>query len=117
VKLIKTNAKTDGFCVTGCMDGMEVNSKSSESKRGKRICNRIFIDHPDCPVCDQAGECDLQDLSFEHGKGKSRFVEDKRTLNLKILGQIFSYMNRCILCYRCVMVADQLTDNRVHGVG
>jgi NADH-quinone oxidoreductase subunit G len=67
-------------CVTGCMDGMEVNSKSSD-RVSQRISNRILlINHPlDCPVCDQAGECDLQDLSFEHGKGKSRFIEDKRT--------------------------------------
>jgi NADH-quinone oxidoreductase subunit G len=65
-------------CVTGCMDGMEVNSKSSDRVRKHGISNRIFIDQsPRLPVCDQAGECDLQDLSFEHGKGKSRFIEDK----------------------------------------
>jgi NADH-quinone oxidoreductase subunit G len=76
-----------------------------------------LINHPlDCPVCDQAGECDLQDLSFEHGKGKSRFIEDKRTFEPEDIGpNIQLHMNRCI-CYRCVMVADQLTDNRVHGV-
>jgi NADH-quinone oxidoreductase subunit G len=63
------------------MDGMEVNSKSSDRVKEAGISNRILlINHPlDCPVCDQAGECDLQDLSFEHGKGKSRFIEDKRT--------------------------------------
>jgi NADH-quinone oxidoreductase subunit G len=59
-------------------------------------------------------ECDLQDLSFEHGKGKSS-IEDKRTFEPEDIGpNIQLHMNRCILCYRCVMVADQLTDNRVH---
>jgi NADH-quinone oxidoreductase subunit G len=81
-------------CVTGCMDGMEVNSKSSDRVKEAResVTEFLLINHPlDCPVCDQAGECDLQDLSFEHGKGKSRFIEDKRTLNLKIC-QIFNYI-------------------------
>jgi NADH-quinone oxidoreductase subunit G len=107
-------------CVTGCMDGMEVNSKSSERVREAResVTEFLLINHPlDCPVCDQAGECDLQDLSFEHGKGKTRFVEEKRTFEPEDIGpNIQLHMNRCILCYRCVMVADQLTDNRVHGV-
>jgi len=78
----------------------------------------LLINHPlDCPVCDQAGECDLQNLSFEHGKSESRFIEEKRTFEPEDIGpNIQLHMNRCILCYRCVMVADQLTDNRVHGV-
>jgi NADH-quinone oxidoreductase subunit G len=106
-------------CVTGCMDGMEVNSKSSDRVKEAResVTEFFIINQLDCPVCDQAGECDLQDLSFEHGKGKSRFIEDKRTFEPEDIGpNIQLHMNRCILCYRCVMVADQLTDNRVHGV-
>jgi NADH-quinone oxidoreductase subunit G len=69
---------------------MEVNSKSSPRTRSQKISNRVLlINHPlDCPVCDQAGECDLQNLSFEHGK-ETRFIEEKRTLNQKILVQIF----------------------------
>jgi NADH-quinone oxidoreductase subunit G len=75
-----------------------------------------LINHPlDCPVCDQAGECDLQDLSFEHGKGKSRFIEDKRTFEPEDIGPNIHHES-LHPCYRCVMVADQLTDNRVHGV-
>jgi NADH-quinone oxidoreductase subunit G len=106
-------------CVTGCMDGMEVNSKSSPRTRSQKISNRVLlINHPlDCPVCDQAGECDLQNLSFEHGKSETRFIEEKRTFEPENIGpNIQLHMNRCILCYRCVMVADQLTDDRVHGV-
>jgi NADH-quinone oxidoreductase subunit G len=68
-------------------------------------------------VCDQAGECDLQNLSFKHGAAKTRFIEEKRTFEPENIGpNIQLHMNRCILCYRCVMTADQLTDNRVHGV-
>ena len=107
-------------CVTGCMDGMEVNSKNSDRVREARqsVTEFLLINHPlDCPICDQAGECDLQDLSFEHGKSKTRFIEEKRTFELEDIGpNIQLHMNRCILCQRCVAVADQLTDNRVHGV-
>jgi NADH-quinone oxidoreductase subunit G len=107
-------------CVTGCQDGMEVASKSSERVRDARnaVTEFLLINHPlDCPVCDQAGECDLQNLSFEHGKLQQRFIEDKRTFEPENIGdKIQLHMNRCIVCQRCVEVADQLTDGRVHGV-
>lgn len=99
---------------------MEVNSKSSDrvTEARKSVTEFLLINHPlDCPVCDQAGECDLQNLSFEHGNPKSRFIEEKRTFEPEDIGpNIQLHMNRCILCQRCVQVADQLTDNRVHGV-
>ena len=107
-------------CVTGCQDGMEIASKSSERVRDARnaVTEFLLINHPlDCPVCDQAGECDLQNLSFEHGKLQQRFIEDKRTFEPEDIGdKIQLHMNRCIVCQRCVEVADQLTDGRVHGV-
>lgn len=107
-------------CVTQVMDGMEVNSKSSErvTEARKAVTEFLLINHPlDCPVCDQAGECNLQDLSFEHGKSETRYTEGKRTFEVEDIGpNIQLHMNRCILCYRCVMVADQLTDERSHGV-
>jgi NADH-quinone oxidoreductase subunit G len=76
------------------MDGMEVNSKSSDRVKEAResVTEFLLINHPlDCPVCDQAGECDLQDLSFEHGKGKSRFIEDKRTFEPEDIGPNIHY--------------------------
>jgi NADH-quinone oxidoreductase subunit G len=78
----------------------------------------LLANHPlDCPVCDQAGECHLQDLSYENGKAATRFEFDKREYEPIDLGdKIKLHMNRCILCYRCVKVADQLTDGRCHGV-
>lgn len=107
-------------CVTGVMDGMEVKSISSPrvQEARKSVTEFLLINHPlDCPVCDQAGECDLQNLSFNHGKSETRFIEEKRTFEPENIGEnIQLHMNRCILCYRCVMTADQLTDGRVHGV-
>jgi NADH-quinone oxidoreductase subunit G len=78
----------------------------------------LLINHPlDCPVCDQAGECHLQDLGFEHGKAGTRYEEERRTYDpIDIGDKIKLHMNRCILCYRCVYTANQLTDKRVHGV-
>src|SRR5690606_10606466 len=78
----------------------------------------LLINHPlDCPVCDQAGECDLQNLSFEHGTAKTRYQEARRTFDRIDIGdKIQLHMNRCILCYRCVFTADQITKERVHGV-
>ena len=107
-------------CVTGVMDGMEVNSKNSArvEEARKSVTEFLLINHPlDCPVCDQAGECDLQNLSFQHGKSETRFIEEKRTFEPEDIGpNIQLHMNRCILCQRCVLAADQLTDGRVHGV-
>lgn len=107
-------------CVTGCQDGMEVASKGSDRvfEARKAVTEFLLINHPlDCPVCDQAGECDLQNLSFEHGKLQQRFVEQKRVFEPEDIGdKIQLHMNRCIVCQRCVEVADQLTDGRVHGV-
>ena len=107
-------------CVTGCQDGMEVASKGSDRvfEARKAVTEFLLINHPlDCPICDQAGECDLQNLSFEHGKLQQRFIEDKRTFEPEDIGdKIQLHMNRCIVCQRCVEVADQLTDKRVHGV-
>ncbi len=78
----------------------------------------LLINHPlDCPICDQAGECHLQDLSYEHGLIKTRYEFERRTFEKIDIGEkIKLHMTRCILCYRCVKVADQLCDGRVHGV-
>jgi NADH-quinone oxidoreductase subunit G len=102
------------------MDGMVVKNSSSERVFENRggIVEFLLINHPlDCPVCDQAGECHLQDLAYEHGAQKTRYEEERRTFEPIEIGEnIKLHMNRCILCYRCVHVANQLTDDRVHGV-
>lgn len=107
-------------CRTTVMDGMEVQNTTSpeivEARKG--VVEFLLINHPlDCPVCDQAGECHLQDLAYEHGMAKTRYEFERRTFEKIDIGEkIKLHMTRCILCYRCVKVADQLTDKRVHGV-
>jgi len=107
-------------CSTQVMDGMIVKNKTSERVQEGRggVVEFLLINHPlDCPVCDQAGECNLQDLGFEHGGAKTRYEEERRTYDpIDIGNKIKLHMNRCILCYRCVHVANQLTEKRVHGV-
>jgi len=107
-------------CRTTVMDGMEVKNITSsrvlEARAG--VVELLLINHPlDCPICDQAGECHLQDLSYEHGKAGTRYEFQRRTFEKYDLGPYIQlHMTRCILCYRCVFTADQLTDKRVHGV-
>lgn len=107
-------------CRTNVMDGMVVQNITSpevlEARKG--VVEFLLINHPlDCPICDQAGECDLQNLAYEHGVAKTRYEEERRTFEKIDIGdKIKLHMTRCILCYRCTFVADQLTNERVHGV-
>jgi NADH-quinone oxidoreductase subunit G len=107
-------------CRTTVMDGMEVRNNSSEKavEAHQAVTDFLLINHPlDCPVCDQAGECHLQDLSYEHGLQNTRTEFDKRTFEADDIGpNIKLNMNRCILCARCVLLAGQLTDEREHGI-
>jgi NADH-quinone oxidoreductase subunit G len=107
-------------CRTTVMDGMEVKNITSpkvvEARKG--IVEFLLLNHPlDCPVCDQAGECDLQNLSYEHGAEATRYEFKRRTFEKEDIGPYISlHMNRCIMCFRCVFAADQLTDKREHGI-
>ncbi|HVA97441.1 MAG TPA: 2Fe-2S iron-sulfur cluster-binding protein [Bacteroidia bacterium] len=107
-------------CSTQVQDGMVVQNLTSpevlEARKG--VVEFLLINHPlDCPICDQAGECSLQDLGYEHGLAASRYEFKRRTFEKIDIGdKIKLHMTRCILCYRCVRVAEQLTDKRLHGV-
>jgi NADH-quinone oxidoreductase subunit G len=107
-------------CRTNVMDGMVVKNITSERVIDARngVVEFLLINHPlDCPVCDQAGECDLQDLSYNHGKEGTRYEFKRRTFKKHDLGPYIQlHMTRCILCYRCVFTADQVTNKRQHGV-
>lgn len=107
-------------CRTTIMDGMEVKNITSDRVLDARkgVVEFLLINHPlDCPVCDQAGECHLQDLSYEHGAAGTRYEFQRRTFKKHDLGDYIQlHMTRCILCYRCVFTADQLTKTREHGV-
>jgi NADH-quinone oxidoreductase subunit G len=95
-------------CRTPIMDGMVVQNITSpevlEARKG--VVEFLLINHPlDCPICDQAGECDLQNLAYEHGVAKTRYEEDRRTFERIDIGdKIKLHMTRCILCYRCTFV-------------
>lgn len=107
-------------CRTTVMDGMVVenitNPAVQEARKG--VVEFLLLNHPlDCPVCDQAGECDLQDLSYEHGGAGTRYEFKRRTFERIDLGPYIQlHMTRCILCYRCVYTADQVAGQREHGV-
>lgn len=101
-------------CATEAMDGMVVYTDTEKVRQGRQaIIEFTLINHPlDCPTCDKGGECTLQDLTYSHGIGesrfdfqKTRFVEkdvDSTFDDLKIGPEIMLNRNRCILCYRCV---------------
>ena len=107
-------------CRTTVMDGMEVKNITSEKVLDARkgVVEFLLINHPlDCPVCDQAGECDLQNLSYEHGNEGTRYEFKRRTFEKEDIGPYISlHMTRCIMCFRCVYAADQLTEKREHGI-
>jgi len=112
--------KLQASCCTPIADGMEVKNMTSPKVQDMRkgVVEFLLINHPlDCPICDQAGECDLQNLGFQYGAATTRYKEERRTFDRIDIGdKIQLQMNRCILCYRCTYVADQLTDKRVHGI-
>lgn len=107
-------------CSTTVQDGMVVQNITSpevlEARKG--VTEFLLINHPlDCPVCDQAGECHLQDLGYEHGLQRTRYEFERRTFDVIDIGEkIKLHMNRCIMCFRCVYVANQLTSKREHGI-
>ena len=107
-------------CRTPVMDGMVVKNITSDKVIEARagVVELLLINHPlDCPICDQAGECSLQDLGFDHGKEGTRYQFARRTFKREDIGPYIQlHMTRCILCYRCTYIADQITDKRVHGI-
>jgi len=97
--------KLQPTCSTDAADGMVVYTDNPKSVANqKAVMEYLLINHPlDCPVCDQAGECELQDYSFEYGRGVSRFQEAKVKQPKKDLGpNMYIYSDRCIMCTRCV---------------
>jgi NADH-quinone oxidoreductase subunit G len=107
-------------CRTNVMDGMVVKNITSEKviDARKGVVEFLLINHPlDCPICDQAGECYLQDLGYDHGAVQTRYEFKRRTFVREDIGPYIQlHMTRCILCYRCIYIADQITDHRVHGI-
>ncbi|WP_005038430.1 2Fe-2S iron-sulfur cluster-binding protein [Holophaga foetida] len=109
---IKGQPKLATSCTTTAAEGMEVftNSPSVADARGG-VMEFLLINHPlDCPICDQAGECKLQDYSYAFGSGDSRMVEAKRRYAYEELGaKIVIDKNRCIHCTRCVRFTQEVS--------
>lgn len=92
-------------CQTPVRDGMIVHSNSTKATANRKaVMEFLLTSHPlDCPVCDQAGECFLQDYSFQYGRSEPRFEEDKERQAKKDIGKhILLYSDRCIYCTRCI---------------
>ncbi|MGV6852891.1 MAG: NADH-quinone oxidoreductase subunit NuoG [bacterium] len=108
-------------CATPVMDGMKVFTRSRRSRDAQRnVMEFLLINHPlDCPVCDQGGECELQDVSLGYGKGISRFAEGKRVVKDKDVGPLVATeMTRCIHCTRCVRFLDEIAGtDELGGIG
>lgn len=99
-------------CATPVTDGMKVFTQSQVAKDAQKgVMEFLLINHPlDCPICDQGGECQLQDLSVGYGKSSGRYEEAKRSVVGKDMGPLVSAaeMSRCIHCTRCVRFTDEI---------
>ncbi|MCK6418157.1 MAG: NADH-quinone oxidoreductase subunit NuoG [Alphaproteobacteria bacterium] len=105
-------------CAMACGDNMVVKTDSEMVKKARKgVMEMLLINHPlDCPICDQGGECDLQDQAVAYGFDRSRFYENKRAVPDKELGPLIkTSMNRCINCTRCVRFAEEVAGTPVLG--
>ncbi|WP_157217583.1 NADH-quinone oxidoreductase subunit NuoG [Flavisphingomonas formosensis] len=103
--------KPQASCALPAADKQEIFTTSPMVKKAREgVMEFLLINHPlDCPICDQGGECDLQDQSIAYGKGHSRFAENKRAVTEKYMGPIVkTVMTRCIQCTRCVRFAEEV---------
>lgn len=108
-------------CATPVMPDMKVYTKSKRAIDAQRnVMEFLLINHPlDCPICDQGGECELQDQSMGYGRGISRYVDSKRVAKDENIGSLISTdMTRCITCTRCVRFLDEITGtDELGGIG
>ena len=98
-------------CAMPCGEGMVIKTNTDlVHKARKGVMEFLLINHPlDCPICDQGGECDLQDQAMGYGFDRSRFQENKRAVKDKYLGPLIkTIMTRCIHCTRCIRFADEI---------
>src|SRR5260363_18598 len=109
---VETMPKTVPACATPVAAGMVVRTKSEKAVAAQRaVMEFLLINHPlDCPICDQGGECQLQDLAVGYGKSHSRYTEAKRVVFHKNAGPLIAMeeMTRCIHCTRCVRFGKEI---------
>jgi len=103
--------KPQASCALPAADKQEIFTNSPMVKNAREgVMEFLLINHPlDCPICDQGGECDLQDQSLAYGRGQSRYDENKRAVTEKYMGPIVkTVMTRCIQCTRCIRFAEEV---------
>ncbi|MGN5374286.1 NADH-quinone oxidoreductase subunit NuoG [Sphingomonas hankookensis] len=103
--------KPQASCALPAADNQEIRTDSAMVKAAREgVMEFLLINHPlDCPICDQGGECDLQDQSVAYGRGQSRYDENKRAVTEKYMGPIVkTVMTRCIQCTRCIRFAEEV---------
>ena len=108
---IERSPKPMPACATQCMDGMVVQTRSAGAIAAqKSTMEFLLINHPlDCPICDQGGECELQDVAMGFGEGISKYTEQKRVVMDKNIGPLIATdFTRCIHCTRCVRFGDEI---------
>ena len=103
--------KPQASCALPASDGQEIRTDSPMVKKAREgVMEFLLINHPlDCPICDQGGECDLQDQAVAYGRGGSRYHEHKRAVTEKNMGPLIkTIMTRCIHCTRCVRFSEEI---------
>lgn len=108
---VENGRKPVPACATPITNGMKVFTKSEQAIHSQKVVMEfLLINHPlDCPICDQGGECELQDISMGFGADKSEYTESKRAVDDENLGTLISTeMTRCIHCTRCVRFGEEI---------
>ena len=108
---MEKSPKPVASCAMPAADGQVIHTRSEKVKRAREgVMEFLLINHPlDCPICDQGGECDLQDQSLAYGRGRNRYEENKRAVTEKYMGPLIkTAMTRCIHCTRCVRFAEEV---------
>ena len=111
--------KPQASCALPAADGQMIRTDTAMVKKAREgVMEFLLINHPlDCPICDQGGECDLQDQAMAYGRGNSRYDEFKRSVEDKYMGPIVkTAMTRCIQCTRCVRFADEVAGTPEMGM-
>ncbi len=111
--------KPQASCALPATEGQTIKTDTPMVKKAREgVMEFLLINHPlDCPICDQGGECDLQDQAIAYGRGHSRFDENKRAVDDKYFGPIVkTAMTRCIQCTRCVRFAEEVAGTPTIGM-
>ncbi len=108
---MEKSPKPIASCAMPASEGMVIRTNTASVQKAREgVMEFLLINHPlDCPICDQGGECDLQDQAYKYGKRNNRFAENKRSVKDKYMGPLIkTQMNRCIHCTRCVRFATEV---------